>query len=146
MSSSEPASPDVQPLPDGDYAIVELLGHRTLIGRIAEVERFGTTMLCIEPVFCGQLLPAVYHGGASIYGVTPCGKEIAARRGPSSLWQLPAAIRESVPQQLLAADESAASVADGPSDDDDDSDDDWLANDDDDGHDEPRLRPRGERG
>lgn len=117
MSPTEPATPDTPLLPDGDYAIVELLGHRTLIGRIAEVERFGTTMLCIEPVFCGQLLPAVYHGGASIYGVTPCGKEIAARRGPSSLWQLPAAIRESVPQQLLAADESAVSVAVGPTDD-----------------------------
>ena len=31
-------------MPPGDYAIVEALGHRTLIGRVCEIERFGTKM------------------------------------------------------------------------------------------------------
>ena len=37
--------------PPGDYAIVELLGHTTLVGRITEVEKFGTKMLAIETLF-----------------------------------------------------------------------------------------------
>lgn len=88
-------------LPDGDYAIVELLGHRTLIGRIAEVERFGTKMLQVEPVFQGRLLDAVLHGGASIYGLTPCSKEIAAEEAPTSAWQLPASIKATLPPVLI---------------------------------------------
>lgn len=39
-------------MPPGDYAIVEALGHRTLIGRVTEIERFGTKMLQVEPLFC----------------------------------------------------------------------------------------------
>ncbi|MFD2578766.1 hypothetical protein ACFSTD_09620 [Novosphingobium colocasiae] len=42
---------DASALPEGEYAIVEALGHRTLVGRVAEVERFGTKMLQVEPLF-----------------------------------------------------------------------------------------------
>ena len=38
-------------MPDGEYAIVEALGHRTLVGRVTEIERFGTKMLQVEPLF-----------------------------------------------------------------------------------------------
>ena len=38
---------------DGEYAIVELFGHTTLVGRVAEVERFGAKMLALEPIFAG---------------------------------------------------------------------------------------------
>jgi hypothetical protein len=44
-------------LPEGDYAIAEMMGHSTMIGRYAEVERFGTKMLHIEPIWEGKLLP-----------------------------------------------------------------------------------------
>jgi hypothetical protein len=91
-------------LPDGEYAIVELLGHRTLVGRIAEIERFGTKMLAIEPIFQGRLLPALYHGGASIYGLTPCAKEVAADKAPMNAWQLPSAVQATLPPALLEAD------------------------------------------
>lgn len=91
-------------LPDGEYAIVELLGHRTLIGRIAEVERFGTKMLAIDPIFQGRLLPTLYHGGASIYGLTPCTKEVAADKAPSNTWQLPSAVAATLPPALIEAD------------------------------------------
>jgi hypothetical protein len=90
-------------LPDGDYAIVEILGHRTLIGRIAEVERFGTKMLQIEPVFQGKLLPAVYHGGGSIYALTPCTREVAGAKGPMNAWQLPGAVASTLPAEMLPA-------------------------------------------
>lgn len=92
-------------LPDGEYAIVELLGHRTLIGRIAEVERFGTKMLQIEPVFQGRLLPPLLHGGGAIYALTPCTREVAGAKGPMLHWQLPAAVASTLPQEALAAPE-----------------------------------------
>lgn len=89
--------------PAGEYAIVEILGHRTLIGRIEEVERFGTKMLSIEPIFQGRLLPAILHGGASIYGMTPCTADVAFERAPKDLWQLPGAVRAALPPDLLPA-------------------------------------------
>lgn len=88
---------------DGEYAIVELFGHTTLIGRINEVERFGAKMLAIEPVFAGTLLPAIYHGGAAIYRLSPCSRELAWNRQHTDTWQLPPAIRAIVPAELLPA-------------------------------------------
>ena len=95
--------PEVVPadLAPGEYAIVELFGHTTLVGRIAEVERFGSKMLAIEPLFAGNLLPCVFHGGAAIYRLTPCSPEVAWRRQPRSNYQLPPAILAIVPVLLL---------------------------------------------
>ena len=111
--------------PAGDYAIVELFGHTTLIGRIAEVERFGTKMLAIEPLFRDTLLPVVFHGGAAIYRLTPCTASVAFARQPQKEYQLPAALRCIVPELLLSAPEQSAVVdAEGAWDDGDDADDD----------------------
>ena len=88
-------------LPEGDYAIVELLGHTTLIGRIDEVDRFGTKMLQVEPVFAGKLLGAIFQGGGSIYRLTPCSREVAANKGPTSEWQLPGPVRATIPPEML---------------------------------------------
>jgi len=87
--------------PEGDYAILELFGHTTLVGRIAEVERFGTKMLAIEPLFNGQLLGVVFHGGAAIYRLTPCTPEVAWERQPKHGYQLPPSILATVPLALL---------------------------------------------
>lgn len=89
-------------LPEGDYAIVELLGHRTLVGRIEEVERFGTKLIKVEVIFNDQLLPPVYHGGGAIYGFLPCSAERAFRHQAREVWQLPEPLREAVPPALLA--------------------------------------------
>lgn len=94
---------DVIAHPPGDYAIVELFGHTTLVGRIAEVERFGAKMMALEPLFRDELLPAVFHGGASIYRLTPCSAETAFARQPKEEWQLPAPIRCILPAALLEA-------------------------------------------
>lgn len=88
--------------PPGEYAIVELFGHTTLVGRIAEIERFGAKMMAIEPLFRGELLPAVFHGGAAIYRLTPCSAEQAYARCPQHEYQMPAAIRCILPAALLA--------------------------------------------
>ena len=99
-----PADPKPwEAVPDGDFAIVELFGHTTLVGRIAEVERFGTKMLALEPLFNGQMLGTVFHGGASIYRLTPCTREVAWAKQPKDTFNLPAPIRATIPPSLLPA-------------------------------------------
>ncbi len=93
----------IETYPDGEYAIVELFGHTTLVGRIAEVERFGAKMLAIEPLFKGEFLPAVFHGGAAIYRLTPCSASVAFTRSPQHGYQLPPSILAIVPATLLPA-------------------------------------------
>ncbi|MDE2342744.1 MAG: hypothetical protein KGL63_05025 [Betaproteobacteria bacterium] len=99
---SEPIT--VATMPPGDYAIVEFFGHTTMVGRVSEVEKFGSKMLVLEPLFNGHLLSPVMHGGASIYRLTPCSPEIALERAPSSAWALPGAIRATIPPLLLEHD------------------------------------------
>ena len=53
-------------MPEGEYAIVEALGHRTLVGRVEEIERFGTKMLQVEPLFGDVMLGPVLLGVGSI--------------------------------------------------------------------------------
>lgn len=94
---------EVRAYPPGEFGIVELFGHTTLVGRIAEVERFGTKMLAIEPLFDDALLGVVFHGGAAIYRLTPCSAEVAYKRQPRHGYQLPPAILATVPPGLLDA-------------------------------------------
>ncbi len=88
-------------LPEGDFAIVEALGHRTLVGRVAEVERFGTKMLQVEPFFGDVMLGPVLLGGSSIYQFTPCSAQIAYARRPQNFYQLPSSIAATVPPIAL---------------------------------------------
>jgi hypothetical protein len=93
----------VPTLPDGDYAIVEQLGHRTFVGRVAEVDRFGTKMLQIEAIFRDELLPAVLIGGSTLFQFTPCSREVAAKRAPVAIYNLPPAVAAIVPPTMLPA-------------------------------------------
>ena len=105
-------------LPEGEYCIVELMGHSTLVGRFAEVERFGTKMLAIEPLFNGILLGVVFHGGAAIYRLTPCSRDTAWDRQPRQEYQLPPAIRAVVPIEALSPPDLAPKWSENDSDDD----------------------------
>lgn len=110
-----PADSTAEPwlaMPSGDYAIVELFGHTTLVGRITEVERFGAKMLALEPLFSGQVLAAVFHGGAAIYRLTPCTAKTAWERQHKEAWSLPVSMRTLVPDAALPA-PYTASAADG---------------------------------
>ncbi len=91
--------------PPGEYAIVEFFGHTTIIGRIVEVERFGAKMLALEPIFDNELLPAIFHGGSSIYRLTPCTAAVAFERQPTQRYQLPLPIQAILPPALIAASE-----------------------------------------
>lgn len=108
MSAEEPAAVR---LPEGDYAIVEQLGHRTFVGRVLEIERFGTKMLQIEPIFAGALLGPMMIGGGSIFAFTPCTAEVAAKRGAKRLYELPASVAAMVPPALLPPPEPAPAFA-----------------------------------
>ena len=89
--------------PPGEYAIVELMGHQTVVGRIAEVERFGAKFCAIEPIYLGKLLPAIIQGGPSIYRLTPCSAEVAFNRGATDAYHLPTSVRATLPKHLLPA-------------------------------------------
>ena len=95
-------------LPDGEYGIVELFGHTTLVGRVTEVERFGTKMMALEPLYGGKMLPPLYHGGAAIYRLTPCSKEVAWKQHPQAVWQIPPALKVILPPELLVSPENSS--------------------------------------
>lgn len=106
--------------PPGEWAIVEIMGHSTMVGRITEIERFGTKMLAIEPLFDGVLLGPIYQGGPSIYRLTPCSAEIAFKEQPTKSWQLPPVVQKIIPVAMLATETSPGSRYSYPADDDDD--------------------------
>lgn len=104
-------------MPAGDYAIVEVLGHRTLIGRVLEIERFGTKMLQVEPLFGDVMLGPVLIGGSSIYQFTPCTADTAFVRRPTRSYQLPPSVAANVPTVALPSNEELPSfLDDGPED------------------------------
>ena len=88
-------------MPAGEYAIVEVLGHRTLVGRVTEIERFGTKMLQVEPLFGDVMLGPVLLGGGSIYQFTPCKAEVAFARRPKHNYELPPSVLATVPPLAL---------------------------------------------
>jgi hypothetical protein len=98
-----PPTPTAADLPEGEYAIAEIMGHSTMIGRYAEVERFGTKMLSLEPIWENKLLPAVFVGGSSLYRFTPCSREVAFTRQPKHRYQLPPAVTATLPPEPPAA-------------------------------------------
>ena len=69
---------DEPPKAPEQWARVELMGHRVLLGSISEVHQFGTTMIRIEAIDeKGELEPAQEYGGGSIYCLTRMPKEQA---------------------------------------------------------------------
>ena len=104
--------------------IDELMGHTTLVGRVTEIERFGTKMLGIEVLFSGQLLTPILQGGAAIYRFTPCSPETAWKAQRRDAWALPDPIRAIAPAALLPAPAPASSRSYDYEDDDQGGDDD----------------------
>ena len=98
-----PAPLTLETLPEGDYAIVEVLGHRTLVGRVREVERFGTKLLQVEPLFRESMLGGVLIGGGRIYQFTPCSAPAAWQRRPQYEYALPESVRDAMPALALPA-------------------------------------------
>jgi hypothetical protein len=78
------------------WAIVELMGHVRLAGRVTEESHFGVALGRIDiPTAAGDGYTTQYFGGASIYRITPTTEEIArsiaAHNQPQPVrsWELP---------------------------------------------------------
>lgn len=82
----------------GEWAIVELMGHRTRAGWCSEIERFGTKMLRIdiphaekkkETIDTEPLLEAPierevfeasqFYAGSAIFSYTPCDEDVVRK-------------------------------------------------------------------
>lgn len=58
-----------------EYAVVELMGHVRHVGRLTEVDRFGSKMGRIDIPKGGKFedgFTSVFFSGSAIYRVTPC--------------------------------------------------------------------------
>ena len=77
------------------WAILELMGHRRLGGRVCQVEQYGTVMIRVD-VPDGEGWSTQFYGGGSIYCLTPTteaiARAVAARNKPEPVhaWELPA--------------------------------------------------------
>jgi hypothetical protein len=78
-----------------EWAILELMGHRRLAGRVQDVEMFGTSMCRIDVPSDPPMTQ--FYGGSAIYCVTPTTEGIArtlvaqVHAEPVSRYELPAA-------------------------------------------------------
>jgi hypothetical protein len=78
------------------WAILELMGHVRLAGRVTEESHFGVALGRIDiPTAAGDGYTTQYFGGASIYRLTPTTEEIArsvaahSQPRPVQSWELP---------------------------------------------------------
>jgi hypothetical protein len=77
-----------------EWAILELMGHRRLAGRVQDVELFGTSMCRIDVPSDPPMTQ--FYGGSAIYCLTPTTESIArtlaaqAHAEPVSRYELPA--------------------------------------------------------
>lgn len=59
------------------WAIVELMGHRKLVGRVSEVERYGSKMPRIDVPLPGGEFATQFYGGSAVYCESPTTEEVA---------------------------------------------------------------------
>lgn len=80
------------------WAIVELMGHRKLAGRVSEQIVAGVPLLRIDVPDAGPKIPGftTFYGASSIYSLTPTTEEICRaysathRERPIQAYELPA--------------------------------------------------------
>lgn len=97
IEATQPKPVDPGDPPDGlQWAIVEVFGHRRLVGTIQEVEKFGAKMLRIDPInaYTGKPEATQFYGGASIFSMTlttkeAVEKEVARHSRPALAYQGP---------------------------------------------------------
>lgn len=81
--------------PEPLWAILELLGHKRLAGRVSEEERFGVNMGRIDIPNADGSYSTQFFGGASIYRLSPVTEEVAravalsTHERPVQSWELP---------------------------------------------------------
>lgn len=79
------------------WAVVELMGHVRLAGKLSEEERFGSKMGRLD-IPQGEGFVTQYFGGSSVYRVSIVTEEVARAAAkntayaPVSPWELPRAL------------------------------------------------------
>lgn len=77
------------------WAILEIMGHRRLGGRLSTATVAGTSLLKIDVYTDDFLDPSAtqFYSPAAIYAITPCTEETARRVAgtvaPVAIWELP---------------------------------------------------------
>lgn len=75
------------------WAIVELMGHVRMAGRVSEAPMFGTALLRVD-IPNGDSYTTQFASGGSIYRLTPCSEEVAravahgGQAAPIEPWEL----------------------------------------------------------
>jgi hypothetical protein len=87
------------------WAILELMGHVRLAGKVTEEEHFGAKLGRID-IPTGDAFTTQYFSGGSIYRLTPTTEEIARgvalRNQPEPVyrWELPAPASRTAPEHM----------------------------------------------
>lgn len=92
-----------------EWAVLELMGHRRLAGRVSEVELAGAAFLRID-VFAGDAEAPVatqFYAAGAVYAITPTTEKVArafgarAQPAPVARWEL--ALPDPPPRDLAFA-------------------------------------------
>lgn len=82
------------------WAVLELMGHNVLAGRVREEEIAGTKMLRIDVPETGERQAYTkFFGASAVYALTPC-EEAVARAVCERTWTQPIPVH--LPKQLAA--------------------------------------------
>lgn len=87
------------------WAIVELMGHRRVVGKAEEVEIAGGKLLRVDvPEVDGKQAYSQFYGAGSIYCLSPVTEEVAmqfltrGRSEPWFAWEMPRQIETQEPE------------------------------------------------
>jgi hypothetical protein len=85
------------------WAVVEMLGHRRVIGKVTEQVIAGAGFIRVDvPGEGAEILQTQFVTPASIYAITPVSEDSArlaaqnVRADPITVWELPAHIRSAM--------------------------------------------------
>jgi len=98
------------------WAVIELMGHVRMAGKVSEIERFGCKVGRIDIPDGDNSFKTQFFGGGSLYRETPCTEEvaraIAARCMPEPIspWEMPQ--RPALPAPVQDADPADVSCPD----------------------------------
>lgn len=98
---------DQQAAPSETYAVVELMGHRVIAGRVQECKRFGAEGVLIDvPQVDGNRPWQTFVAGTSLYALTPCSAAEAERHMRRTFQRPPEYLAILPPAAAPAQDES----------------------------------------
>lgn len=105
MKKTKKETPAGAPEREAIWAIVELMGHVKMAGKVSEEERFGTKLGRIEIPGPGKRFVTQWFSGSSVYRITPTTEEVAravarnAAPAPVSPWELRLPAPASIPDE-----------------------------------------------